>query len=566
MKIQILLIVILLLTVYGLKSNAMTYITFSKDGIQTTGDGAVVSGTTVTIQDSGSYLAQGESEEGNIIVTSSSVVLYLQHLDLSSKTTSPITVNSKLNGVKIINVQNTTLKDYEVETTTSGECAVVKVKKKSTVSFENQGLFTLYGDCKNIIKGGAEASLIFENSNGEYKITANKAAISSDGYIEFNLGKYTIVSKNGDAIKSNPEDTDTESLGKILINSGTFNIQCLNDAFTAKNNITIVNGIFDIKTENGYDSTTFDKETSSAKGFKVKNNATGCEMKVYNGDFSLNTADDAFHSNGNLTILKGKYIIYAGDDGVHAEFNLVLGEKDAPLENLDLQVLHSYEALEGMSVTIYSGKIVATAEDDGINAAGGDSDPFPPPGPWPPQNHRLRGKTREPGPGPGPGPGPRGNASYYISIYGGDVNVFCDGDGIDSNGNIFIHGGDIKVFSQGNRDNEPIDHDGNFTLFNGEVLGVGSQGMECIHEGIKKGNEMYAYYKGSISKNKKLTIKNENNEVVKEGEITKDINYIFYSSLKLNKNYKFYIDSSQYSFNFGTPESGEDDEDVHDNN
>ena len=300
----------------------------------------------------------------------------------------------------------------------------------------------------------------------------------------------------------------------------------------------------------------------------MKNNATGCEMKVYDGDFSLNTADDAFHSNGNLTILKGKYIIYAGDDGVHAEFNLVLGEKDAPLENLDLQVLYSYEALEGMTITIYSGKIVATAEDDGINAAGGDSgdQPFPPPGPWPPQNHKLRGKTRERGfgPGPRPGPGPRGNASYYISIYGGDVNVFCDGDGIDSNGNIFIHGGDIKVFSQGNRDNEPIDHDGNFTLFNGEVLGVGSQGMECIHDGIKKGNEMYAYYKGSISKNKKLIIKNENNEVVKEGQITKDINYIFYSSLKLNKNYRFYIDSSEYTFIFGTPESGEDDEDVHD--
>ena len=293
----------------------------------------------------------------------------------------------------------------------------------------------------------------------------------------------------------------------------------------------------------------------------MKNNATGCEMKVYDGDFSLNTADDAFHSNRDLTILKGKYIIYAGDDGVHAEFNLVLGEKDAPLENLDLQVLHSYEALEGMTVTIYSGKIVATAEDDGINAAGGDSGDGPfPPGPWPPQKHKFLGKTRE----PRPGPGPRGNASYYISIYGGDVNVFCDGDGIDSNGNIFIHGGDIKVFSQGNRDNEPIDHDGNFTLFNGEVLGVGSQGMECIHLGIKKGNEMYAYYKGSISKDKTLIIKNENNEVVKEGKITKDINYIFYSSLKLNKNYRFYIDSKEYTFTFGTPESGEDDEDVHD--
>ena len=53
----------------------------------------------------------------------------------------------------------------------------------------------------------------------------------------------------------------------------------------------------------------------------------------------------------------------------------------------------------------------------------------------------------------------RGNASFYISIYDGEIYVYCDGDGIDSNGNIFIHGGDINVFSQGNRDNEPIDHD-----------------------------------------------------------------------------------------------------------
>ena len=572
MKIQILLLLLISVS-FGKNSNAIVYITFSKEGIDVSGDGASVSGTSVTIEKTGTYLVQGESEEGNIIVKASSVTLYTQHLDLSSKTTAPITINSKLEGIKIINIQNTTLKDYEEESTTSGECAVIKIKKKSVVTFENQGVFTLYGECKNIIKGGAEASLIFSNSNGEYKITANKAAIASDGYIEFNLGKYTIVSKNGDAIKSNPEDTDTESLGKILINSGTFNIECYNDAFTAKNNITIVKGTFVIKTENGYDSTTFDKEESSAKGFKIKNNDTGCEMKVYDGDFSLNTADDAFHSNRDLTILKGKYVIYAGDDGVHAGFNLVLGEKDAPSEDLDLQVLASYEALEGMTVTIFSGKIIATATDDGINAAGGDSgdEPFPPHSfSWP--NKERHHNLREPGPGPGPGPFPpggRGNASYYISIYGGEVNVFCDGDGIDSNGNIFVHGGDIKVFSQGNRDNEPVDHDGNFTLFNGDVLGVGSQGMECIHDGIKKGNEMYAYYKGSISKDKTLKIKDENNEVVKEGEITKDINYIFYSSLKLNENYHFYlIDSSgsqtELSMTFGNPESGEDDEDVHD--
>ena len=577
MKISILYLVFLLCSAFGKDSNAIVYITFSDDGISTSGSGATVSGTTVTIEKSGTYLAQGMSDEGNILVKSSSVVLYLQHLDLSSKTTAPITVNSKLDGVKIINIQNTTLKDYEDSTTTSGECAVIKIKKKTTVSFENQGLFTLNGECKNIIKGGAEASIIFENSNGEYKITAKNTGIASDGYLEFNLGKYTIISKEGDAIKSNPEDTDTESLGKILVNSGTFNIECLNDAFTAKNNLTIVKGTFDIKTENGYDSTTFDKDASSAKGFKLKNNDTGCEIKIYDGEFSLNTADDAFHSNRDLIILKGKYTIYAGDDGVHAGFNLVLGEKGASNDDLDLKVLYSYEAIEGMTITINSGKIVATATDDGINAAGGDSGdqpgpgPGPRPGPWNETRKNLRNKRfGEPGPGPFP-PGGRGNASYYISIYGGEVNVFCDGDGIDSNGNIFIHGGDIKVFSQGNRDNEPVDHDGNFTLFNGDLLGVGSRGMEQIHLGIKKGNEMYAYYSGAITKDKTLKIKNENNEVVKEGEITKDINYIFFSSFKLNQNYKFYIydqsgNETQLTFTFGNPESGEDDEDVHDDN
>ena len=442
MKISILYLVFLLCSAFGKDSNAIVYITFSDDGISTSGSGATVSGTTVTIEKSGTYLAQGMSDEGNILVKSSSVVLYLQHLDLSSKTTAPITVNSKLDGVKIINIQNTTLKDYEDSTTTSGECAAIKVKKKTTVSFENQGLFTLYGECKNNIKGGAEASIIFENSNGEYKITAKNTGIASDGYLEFNLGKYTIISKEGDAIKSNPEDTDTESLGKILVNSGTFNIECLNDAFTAKNNLTIVKGTFDIKTENGYDSTTFDKDASSAKGFKLKNNDTGCEIKIYDGEFSLNTADDAFHSNRDLIILKGKYTIYAGDDGVHAGFNLVLGEKGASNDDLDLKVLYSYEAIEGMTITINSGKIVATATDDGINAAGGDSGdqpgpgPGPRPGPWNETRKNLRNKRfGEPGPGPFP-PGGRGNASYYISIYGGEVNVFCDGDGIDSNGNI----------------------------------------------------------------------------------------------------------------------------------
>ena len=57
---------------------------------------------------------------------------------------------------------------------------------------------------------------------------------------------------------------------------------------------------------------------------------------------------------------------------------------------------------------------------------------------------------------------------------------------------------------------------------------------------------MHAYYKGIITKDKALLINDENNELIKEGQIiNKDINYIFYSSLKLNGNHYFTeIDSS----------------------
>ena len=127
-----------------------------------------------------------------------------------------------------------------------------------------------------------------------------------------------------------------------------------------------------------------------------------------------------------------------------------------------------------------------------------------------------------------------GNSSNYTSIYGGEIYIFSDGDGIDSDGNIFMYDGDIRVFSQRRSDNVPVDFDGNFTLFNADLLCVVSKGMKNVHIGIKKGNEMYAYYALSLTKDKTLTIKNGNGEVVKEGQIAKDINYIFFASLALD--------------------------------
>ena len=79
---------------------------------------------------------------------------------------------------------------------------------------------------------------------------------------------------------------------------------------------------------------------------------------------------------------------------------------------------------------------------------------------------------------------------------------------------------------------------------------------------------MYAYYLGAITKEKLLEIRDKNNEVVKEGVITKDINYIFYSSQKLNEKYTFHIFEQENGAEtkletvFNILEDGDDDEDI----
>ena len=561
-----------------LQENGITHIIFEKDHVTQSQEKTAIDGTTVVIEQPGVFHVSGESEEGVIVIKSNSVKLQLENLKLSSKKTAPIIVTNTLKDIEIINKGITILNDNENKRKTEGECAVIKVKRNSVVSFQNEGILKLNGECKHIIKGGPESSIIFKKSYGEYLIRALKTAIESDGLLEFNGGVFDIESTDGDAIKSQPEDPI--SSGKILVNDGTFKIHCFNDAFSAKNNITIVKGAFDIITQEGYDSETYN-ETESSKAFKVTNNETGCEIKIYSGDFNINSADDAFRSNRDITIISGKFTIQTKDDGICAKYNLVLGKKNAPLDDLYIKILDSYEAIEGMTISIYSGRIVGNADNDGINASGLIRKQRRSPGNWndSKRNHsewnrteRNRSRDDQWGSQRVPGSnkthiGAPPNDSCIVRIYGGEIYLYTNSDGIDTNGHIYVHGGSINIFSEGKGANEPIDHNGNFTLFNAEILGIGTGGLEFVHEGIKKGNEMYGFFFGMITKNKKLEIFDDNNKLVKEGYITKDITYIFYTSLKLNENYTFYVideiknNRTKLEVTYKYPEEGEDDED-----
>ena len=582
-------------------------IRFYEGGVSLSKETVIVNPDTseVVIENPGVFSVSGKSDEGNIIISSSSVTLNLVNLKLSSARKSPIIILKDSKDIHINILANTVIKDLEIEKTTEGGCTAIQIKSNSVVYIKNDDVLTLIGECRNAIKGGYKSSVIFEKSDGEYIIQSTKTAIDVEDQLEFNGNIFKINSEK-DAIKSLPDDDDNDSLGKIVVNNGIFEIECENDGFTAKNNITIVNGKFNIITGGGYDNENFDEE-ESAKGFKLTNNVTGSEIKIYSGEFDLNCADDGFRSLRDITILSGVFNIKSKDDGICAKINLVLGKKGAPNDDLKITILNSYEALEGMSVTIYSGKISCTADDDGINAS------VPSKEPERPRNHTHRNGTRwnrtdwgnfnwtnfDPfnrnesntnwtdfnwtnfnpwGRRNNSNPFDMGddwrqrmgiipNDSVIVRIYGGEINLYTNSDGIDANGHIYIHGGRINIFSEGTGPNEPIDHDGNFTLFNSEILGVGTGGLEQVHKGVKKGNQMYAYYSGNIQKDKILEIIDDKNNYVNGGKITKDINYIFYTSSKLNEQYTFYLideeknERNKLNFTYGTPKDDKDDED-----
>lgn len=186
--------------------------------------------------------------------------------------------------------------------------------------------------------------------------------------------------------------------------------------------------------------------STSTKGIK----ADGA-LQILGGDYNINSADDAFHTNSTLEIRDGNMEIATGDDGMHADDALVISDGD-------INITESYEGIEGLTITIDGGNISIVSGDDGLNAAGGaDSSGF----------------------------GGMGtdmfasNDDIWIEINGGYLYILADGDGVDSNGNLTINGGEVYIDGPSDGGNSAIDYGDNAAAYinGGTVVAVGSSDM-----------------------------------------------------------------------------------------
>ena len=416
-------------------------LTFTDTGITETlaGSGYAIDGTTLTITAPGTYQITGACSEGAVVVgkSLSDVTLILDDLDLRSSVTAPLVVKKgaavllRLDGVSTLtDDEDPALEDTDPDF----EGAAVKIKSGASLTIFGTGSLTANGSAKNAIKGGAEAALAIHG--GTIVATAANNGIASDGSVTITGGSFNVTSQ-GDGIKAVPDEGDTASAGTVTISGGSFVIRAQGDGIQAGTNLTISGGSFDIKTLDGYQSSSFNKDTMSCKGLKASGNETDTEnatnrITITGGSFLLDTADDAVHSDGDIEITGGTFTIYAGDDGVHADTTLTLGTQNGYERDPEITVLSSYEGLEAGTVNLYSGKCYVTASDDGINAAGGSSNGSDPGGGG---DHFNPGR---PGGGWGGGGGGGDTGSYSLNVYGGTVYVDCKGDGLDSNGYLTV--------------------------------------------------------------------------------------------------------------------------------
>ncbi|MGI6270696.1 MAG: carbohydrate-binding domain-containing protein [Candidatus Howiella sp.] len=410
----------------------------------------------------GSYVFQG-SGNGSIAVKKEATgdsILYLNGLKLTSAFTAVLTVKKDSTAAcTIYAIGENTLTDnaYNNEDNTdnvAAENAVIKCKDGSDVTITGSGTLNVIGLAKNGVKAN---NLLTIEGGITLRVEAPDNGISSENAILIHSGTLDITTEEGDGIKA---ASDTEEVGEITIDGGDISIDAGADGIQATCSLTVSDGTLDITTYNGYDDPEYNKDNdafSSAKGLKAGGSylpdsateevdATNCDLTISGGTITVNSADDALHSDNRLTITGGVLSLMSGDDGIHADYILTVGIEGADDSAIEVSVSKAYEGIEAAQVVLYSGTFHLYTTDDCINAANGDLARY----------------------------------DFQLDIYGGYYYAASEtGDCADSNGDLNIYGGTVILLGSlsNGEANAALDSDGAINLSGGQILAVGQKEM-----------------------------------------------------------------------------------------
>ncbi len=221
------------------------------------------------------------------------------------------------------------------------------------------------------------------------------------------------------------------------------------DTFNTSKNAFFVNSIdsSSLVMTGDYTQVTAGSGSNSGKSvYSTKGLCASNSIKIANATVNIKCSDDGIHANndnlldtnvygiGDITIESGAITITAADDAIHAD-NII------NINGGTVNILTSYEGVEGNVLNFNGGDTYIYAKDDGINACSGNTTPL-------------------------------------IAFNGGYVDITTpsgDTDAVDSNGNITVKGGFVLVKggnSQGGMAGS-VDLDGKITVSGGTIIALG---------------------------------------------------------------------------------------------
>ena len=506
----------------GYDASECAIITLNGDWAECSSNAVQINGSTVTIIDEGTYILSGTLNDGMIIVNSEKTdktQLVLDGVTIHSETSAPIYI---LQSDKVF----LTLAPDSVNTLSNGGTfTAIDENNIDAVIFSKEDV-TLNGSGTLTITSPAGHGIVSKDSltitSGTYDISSASHALAGKDDVSIANATFTITSGKDGIHAENADDT---AKGFVFIESGTFEISAEGDGISASAYMQIQSGNFSITSGGG--SVNAAKQTSDSWGNFMgggkhqngnrdhgsKGNTTSTEttedstsikgikaagdLVINGGTFTIDSADDAVHSNTNITVGGGIFEIASGDDAFHADETLTITSGT-------VNITESYEGLEGLHIDVFGGDITLVASDDGLNAAGGtDQSGF----------GGMRGNDQFGGGRPnGMGGMGSGNSGGSITISGGTIHITASGDGIDANGSLTISGGFTTVCGPTKGDTATLDYDVSAVITGGTFIGTGASGMAQTFSDSEQG--VIAVSVGNQSASTPITLTDKDGNVV----------------------------------------------------
>lgn len=304
-----------------------TRIQLEKDNVVVTGDGASVSGTTVTITQAGTYLVSGVLENGQIYVdaededvvelslrgaeisNSDEAAIYIENAALTRLILERGTFNRVLSG---IGQEWNALEDGIDEDASGGA-----IYARSDLAIEGIGVLQVYGYINNGIHTADNLTI----DGGNVKVTALNIGLKGKDSVNITAGSYTIHS-GGDGVHSD---------GSIDVDGGGLNIVTGDDGIHADEELTVTGGeIYITESHEGFEAnqiylsggdiniTADDDGINAFRGKtdkdKDESKKTGEELPniyIAGASVTIDAEGDGIDSNGNLYVEDG-YVVVNG--------------------------------------------------------------------------------------------------------------------------------------------------------------------------------------------------------------------------------------------------------------